>query len=239
VLGAAHYLDDLGFAKNPKKALMSYNAGPGNWQAAGDYAEKVFRAAGAKFGYKPGGGGAASAVAPTGPTARRGGGDSGKTDVLNMLASLSKPGSSAQQNYALLSTIMEPESTGDVPLSPGPERGMEALETPAGGPLSAFEMKQQLLKKFPGLETSSSSRPGAITQSGNPSMHGMKAGGHTRAFDLSGPKNVMDEAAAYAYKQFGPQVSEMFYDPLGYYWKKGKKVKGAIGGHSDHFHLGV
>jgi hypothetical protein len=41
ILGAGHYLSDLGYAKNPRKALASYNAGPGNFQAGLGYADKV------------------------------------------------------------------------------------------------------------------------------------------------------------------------------------------------------
>jgi len=33
--------------------------------------------------------------------------------------------------------------------------------------------------------------------------------------------------------------TELFYDPIGYYWKNGKKVKGSIGGHSDHVHIAL
>jgi soluble lytic murein transglycosylase-like protein len=43
--GAAHYLHDLGYADNPRKALASYNAGPGNWQAGLAYAGNVLTAA--------------------------------------------------------------------------------------------------------------------------------------------------------------------------------------------------
>lgn len=39
--GQAHYLHDLGYAKNPIQALASYNAGPGNWEAGLGYAESV------------------------------------------------------------------------------------------------------------------------------------------------------------------------------------------------------
>jgi hypothetical protein len=42
-----------------------------------------------------------------------------------------------------------------------------------------------------------------------------------------------------SYVQSHPQsVSEFFYDPLGWYVKGGRVVKGAIGGHSDHAHIG-
>lgn len=31
--------------------------------------------------------------------------------------------------------------------------------------------------------------------------------------------------------------TEMFYDPMGYFWKNGQKYKGAIGDHRDHVHV--
>lgn len=45
IRGAAKYLHDLGYSKDPRNALASYNAGPGNPGAAGDYPEKVLAAA--------------------------------------------------------------------------------------------------------------------------------------------------------------------------------------------------
>jgi hypothetical protein len=61
VLGAAKYLDELGYKKDRRRALASYNAGPGNPGAAGDYPEKVLKAAGRyyKKGYYKGSGGGA------------------------------------------------------------------------------------------------------------------------------------------------------------------------------------
>jgi hypothetical protein len=41
IYGAAHYLHDLGYAADPTRALASYNAGPGNWQAGVGYAHNV------------------------------------------------------------------------------------------------------------------------------------------------------------------------------------------------------
>jgi membrane-bound lytic murein transglycosylase B len=43
ILGAAHYLNDLGYAKDPAGALAKYNGGPGNPQPS--YATKVLAAA--------------------------------------------------------------------------------------------------------------------------------------------------------------------------------------------------
>jgi membrane-bound lytic murein transglycosylase B len=41
IFGAAHYLRDLGYAKDPHLALASYNAGPGNPGAGSGYADTV------------------------------------------------------------------------------------------------------------------------------------------------------------------------------------------------------
>lgn len=45
IIGTARYLRDLGFAQNPNLALKSYNAGPANPAAAGNYDAKVLSAA--------------------------------------------------------------------------------------------------------------------------------------------------------------------------------------------------
>lgn len=52
IAGAAHYLHDLGFAKDPVKALASYNAGPGNPQAGVGYADQVLELA-KLYGHTP------------------------------------------------------------------------------------------------------------------------------------------------------------------------------------------
>lgn len=57
VFGAAKYLKELGFQKNPQLALSSYNAGPGNPGAAGPYASNVLSAAKGYRGVSGGGGG--------------------------------------------------------------------------------------------------------------------------------------------------------------------------------------
>lgn len=103
ILGAAHYLHDLGFSKNPKLALSSYNAGPGNPGAAGNYADKVLAAAGGgplKIKASPGIGGFG---APTTPSAAPQG-----PDLYGTLASLSKatdPDSLASSNYDFLQQL--------------------------------------------------------------------------------------------------------------------------------------
>jgi len=99
VLGAAHYLHDLGFSKDPKLALSSYNAGPGNPGAAGDYADKVLAAAGGgplKISGPTGPAGGTSPEAPQGPS------------IFGTLASLSRatdPDSIATSNYDFLNQL--------------------------------------------------------------------------------------------------------------------------------------
>lgn len=57
-----------------------------------------------------------------------------------------------------------------------------------------------------------------------------------RAIDVD-PNGTSD---VIAYAQAHPsQFREFFYDPLGWYIKNGKVVKGSIGGHSDHIHIAV
>lgn len=47
--GAAHYLHDLGFSADPRKAIASYAAGPGNYTAGLDYADKLLALAGSTY----------------------------------------------------------------------------------------------------------------------------------------------------------------------------------------------
>lgn len=66
--GAAHYLHDLGYAKDAHLALSSYNAGPGNPGAAGPYAANVLAAAGRYRGLGPSSGAQDAVSAPQAPT---------------------------------------------------------------------------------------------------------------------------------------------------------------------------
>lgn len=58
-----------------------------------------------------------------------------------------------------------------------------------------------------------------------------------RAVDIA-PNAAARSLAAYALKNPG-QFRELFFDPLGWYIKNGKIVKGSIGGHSDHLHFAL
>lgn len=57
-----------------------------------------------------------------------------------------------------------------------------------------------------------------------------------RAVDIAGSPKQMMKFFKWAQK-FRP--TELFYDPAGYYYKNGRKVSGAIGGHSDHVHIAM
>jgi hypothetical protein len=57
-----------------------------------------------------------------------------------------------------------------------------------------------------------------------------------RAADLSGNPQAMAKAFRYVEQNY-PNVAEAFYDPIGHYLKRGKRVPGAIGGHGDHLHV--
>lgn len=59
------------------------------------------------------------------------------------------------------------------------------------------------------------------------------------AVDLAGPPAKMLAFAKQMAAKYGPKLAELFYDPLGYYVKNGKRVKGAIGGHGDHVHVAM
>lgn len=60
-----------------------------------------------------------------------------------------------------------------------------------------------------------------------------------RAFDASNGSSPTPEMMSYfmdASSKWGGSITELFYDPVGWYIKYGSKVPGAIGGHSDHVH---
>jgi hypothetical protein len=61
-----------------------------------------------------------------------------------------------------------------------------------------------------------------------------------RAIDISGDSKQMAKAYRYIRKNVPhAKLTELFYDPAGVYFDNGQKVKGAIGGHSDHIHLAI
>lgn len=57
-----------------------------------------------------------------------------------------------------------------------------------------------------------------------------------RAVDISGSPAQMRRLFL-KLRKFNP--TELFYDPMGYYYKNGSRVSGAIGGHSDHVHFAL
>jgi hypothetical protein len=59
-----------------------------------------------------------------------------------------------------------------------------------------------------------------------------------RAIDIGRlPGTPLSRFAEYFHAVEGMQPTEMFFDPIGYYWKNQRKVQGAIGGHGDHVHV--
>lgn len=61
-----------------------------------------------------------------------------------------------------------------------------------------------------------------------------------RAVDIAGTPAQMKKAFEYLVKNIPHgKLTELFYDPAGYYFDNGKRIKGAIGGHSDHVHLAI
>lgn len=63
------------------------------------------------------------------------------------------------------------------------------------------------------------------------------------AYDINADSSSKGELATLKYvfhllpKLFPGEIAELFFDPIGYYYDEGKKVTGAIGGHSDHLHV--
>lgn len=58
--------------------------------------------------------------------------------------------------------------------------------------------------------------------------------------DATNNPNKMNQYANYLRRNAGRLgINELYYDPLGWYISNGKIVKGSIGGHGDHLHVGV
>ena len=77
------------------------------------------------------------------------------------------------------------------------------------------------------------------TTGGSHTAGSLHYSGH--AVDFGDAKNdpaKLRALAAWARKN-APRIREFFYDPLGWYIKDGKIIKGSIGGHGDHVHLAM
>ena len=88
-----------------------------------------------------------------------------------------------------------------------------------------------------GLRVSSGSRPGAVTNSGNPSYHGSGD-----ALDISdgvqGPSAAKLRFAKHMVEHYGGQLEELIYTPLGFSIKNGRRVAAyAQADHMDHVHI--
>ncbi len=87
-----------------------------------------------------------------------------------------------------------------------------------------------------GFGVSSTYRPGAITVSGNASLHG--AG---RAVDFVGSKQQMLAMARW-WTQYAPYLAELIHTPLGFGVKNGKRAQypfNVLKGHYDHGHVAL
>lgn len=110
VMGAAHYLSDLGFAKDPHRALNAYNGAQTISGAPNPYADKVLAVA-AK--YKHVGGGVSNRPAPAAPAASpsaagASGGliDEGKrSDALKALVTVALVGAGSYLSYLGVNTL--------------------------------------------------------------------------------------------------------------------------------------
>lgn len=82
--------------------------------------------------------------------------------------------------------------------------------------------------------------------SGGPGHGGIPTSGHASdslhyqglAYDITGSAAQMRRYFFAAARDFRSSINELFYDPIGWYLDQGHKVAGAIGGHSDHVHIG-
>ena len=85
-----------------------------------------------------------------------------------------------------------------------------------------------------GLAVSSGLRPGAITNSGNTSLH---ASG--RALDIAGSTQGMLAFARFLSAAFGSRLKELIHTPMGWSIKNGARVAPyAAADHYDHVHVG-
>ncbi len=100
-----------------------------------------------------------------------------------------------------------------------------------GTGLTAFN---HLAARF-GVRIGSGLRPGAITESGRPSMH---AAG--RARDFPGPPANMMRFALYLAQKYGSRLAELIYTPMGFSIKNGRRVPPyAQADHYDHVHVAM
>jgi Transglycosylase SLT domain len=155
ILGAARYLKDLGYKRGDpgaiRLALASYNAGPGNPAAAGDYPEKVLAAS---RGYRGIGRGAGRGAPPAG------GGGGGRLSVTQPSVSRELPEPGGEGLVGLLRAMRQSERAGAIPSqgvapprhSAGPAlpSGYQAVES--GPPPPERAPMSDLLASIAGLE---------------------------------------------------------------------------------------
>jgi hypothetical protein len=130
--------------------------------------------------------------------------------------------------------VSQPNEGGRTGDAWGAEAGA-SKRNPGGGATSAggWASYDAEARRF-GLTVTSRVRPGAITSSGNVSLH---ASGD--ATDYAGNPAAMMSFAQYMAQTRGPGLDELIYSPLGYGIKNGQRVPPyAVADHYDHVHVG-
>ena len=104
-----------------------------------------------------------------------------------------------------------------------------------GGQVSGIEAAGQLAANM-GLHVGEGPGIGGGVPSSGHATNSLHYSG--LAYDISGSAEAMRAYFFAALQRFRGAINELFYDPIGYYIDEGNRVPGAIGGHSDHVHIG-
>lgn len=259
IRGAANYLDDLGWDDNRRLALASYNAGPGNPGAAGDYPELVLAAA---KNYK-GLGGVGKSPAGSGSRAPGDLPDFGTKgfrapqgpNIFSILGSFQpnlgegfeETEASVNQGYKLLAQMLNQQQA-EARLTelnlPEDSQGMKGVEgkrargiKPGGGYNGTQNIALGLAK---GLGTiTSEKRDTKYTSSGNISDHWV-GNKNAYAVDIAASGKAGNRMIRTLAKRLGVPPSTLIgtYDPINF---KGFRVQvlWKVPGHYDHVHIGV
>lgn len=109
------------------------------------------------------------------------------------------------------------------------------VEPPGDSQSLSLDYFRRRAEKDYGLRVSSSNRkPGSLTKAGKPSFHGMRGA----ALDLVGDPKQMRRFAEDMEREYGSQLDELIYTPLGRSIKRGKPSSPiAADDHKTHVHL--